>query len=63
MSILTSASSSSVRRGYDYYKLNKVKNINQLNNHEFEKILIDLKKSDYQKCSALFDEINNAIYK
>ena len=36
MSILTSASSSSVRRGYDYYKLNKVKNINQLNDHEFE---------------------------
>ena len=39
--------------------------LNVLNNGEklVEKILIDLKKSDYQKCSALFDEINNAIYK
>ncbi len=36
MSILTSASSSSVSRGYDYYKNNKVSNINQLNDHEFE---------------------------
>lgn len=36
MSILTSASSSSVSRGYDYYKHNKVSNINQLNDHEFE---------------------------
>ncbi len=36
MSILTSASSSSVRRGYDYYKQDKVSSINQLNDHEFE---------------------------
>lgn len=36
MSILTSASSSSVSRGYDYYKHNKVSGINQLNDHEFE---------------------------
>ena len=36
MSVLTSASSSSVRRGYDYYKCNKVNNVNQLNDHEFE---------------------------
>lgn len=36
MSILTSASSSSVSRGYDYYKNNKVNNINQLNDYEFE---------------------------
>lgn len=38
MSILISASSSSVSRGYDYYKHNKVSNINQLNDHEFEGI-------------------------
>ena len=36
MSILTSASSSSVSRGYDYYKYKKVKNVKQLNEHEFE---------------------------
>lgn len=36
MSILTSASSSSVSRGYDYYKQNKVSSVNQLNDHEFE---------------------------
>ncbi len=36
MSILTSASSSSVRRGYDYYKNNNVHNVNQLNDYEFE---------------------------
>lgn len=36
MSILTSASSSSVSRGYDYYKNNKVSNIKQLNDYEFE---------------------------
>ena len=36
MSILTSASSSSVSRGYDYYKQNKVRNVKQLNDHEFE---------------------------
>lgn len=36
MSILTSASSSSVSRGYDYYKYNKVHNVNQLNDYEFE---------------------------
>ena len=36
MSILTSASGSSVRRGYDYYKSNRVHNVNQLNEHEYE---------------------------
>ena len=36
MSILTSASSSSVSRGYDYYKNKKVNNVKQLNDHEFE---------------------------
>ena len=36
MSILTSASGSSVSRGYDYYKKGKVNNVNQLNDHEFE---------------------------
>ena len=36
MSILTSASSASVSRGYDYYKYNKVSNVKQLNDHEFE---------------------------
>ena len=36
MSILTSASSSSVSRGYDYYKENKVHNVNQLNDCEYE---------------------------
>ena len=36
MSILTSASSSSVGRGYDYYKHGKVNNVKQLNDHEFE---------------------------
>ncbi len=36
MSILTSASSTSVSRGYDYYKNGKVMNVNQLNDLEFE---------------------------
>lgn len=36
LSILTSASSSSVSRGYDYYKHNKISGINQLNDYEFE---------------------------
>lgn len=36
MSILTSASSASVSRGYDYYKRDKVNNIKQLNDNEFE---------------------------
>lgn len=36
MSILTSASSSSVSRGYDYYKRNKVSDVNQLNDYEYE---------------------------
>lgn len=36
MSILTSASSSSVNRGYDYFREGKVNNINQLNDYEFE---------------------------
>lgn len=50
MSILTSASSSSVRRGYDYYKRSKVSDINQLNNHEFEGYVEgSLKKPYYVK--------------
>ena len=36
MSILTSASGSSVSRGYDYYKSGKVSNVTQLNDYEFE---------------------------
>lgn len=36
LSILTSASSSSVSRGYGYYKNKKVHDINQLNDYEFE---------------------------
>lgn len=47
MSILTSASSSSVRRGYDYYKSHKVKDINQLNDCEFEGYVDGSRKSPY----------------
>lgn len=36
MSILTSASSSSVRRGFDYYEYDKVNLVKQLNEYEFE---------------------------
>lgn len=36
MSILTSASGSSVSRGYDYYNRSKVSKIMQLNDHEYE---------------------------
>ena len=37
--------------------------ISKLNNGDelVKKILIDLKNSDYQKCSALFDEINKSL--
>lgn len=50
MSILTSASSSSVSRGYDYYKNNKVHNVNQLNDQEFEGYVDgSLKKPYYVK--------------
>ena len=37
--------------------------ISKLNNGDelVKKILIDLKKSDYQNCSALFDEINKLL--
>ena len=37
--------------------------ISKLNNGDelVKKILIDLKKFDYQKCSALFDEINKLL--
>lgn len=50
MSILTSASSSSVSRGYDYYKHNKVNNVKQLNDHEFEGYVEgSLKKPYYVK--------------
>ena len=65
MSILTSASSSSVSRGYDYYKHNKVHDINQLNEYEFEgyvdgslknpyyvKINITHPKKSYCSCNA-----------
>ena len=47
MSILTSASSSSVRRGYDYYKGHRVKEINQLNDCEFEGYVDGSRKSPY----------------
>jgi hypothetical protein len=47
VSILTSASSSSVRRGYEYFKSNKVKNISQLNEHEFEGYVYGSLKSPY----------------
>lgn len=36
MSILTSASSNSVSRGYDYFNSDKVNNVKQLNDHEYE---------------------------
>ena len=36
MSILTSASSNSVSRGYDYYKHHKVHNVYQINENEYE---------------------------
>lgn len=50
MSILTSASSSSVNRGYDYYKHNKVHDVNQLNAYEFEGYVDgSLKKPYYVK--------------
>lgn len=50
MSILTSASSSSVSRGYDYYRCKKVSNIKQLNDHEFEGYVDgSLKKPYYVK--------------
>ena len=50
MSVLTSASSSSVSRGYDYYMHGKVKNVKQLNNHEFEGYVDgSLKKPYYVK--------------
>lgn len=47
-----------------YNKSSKyIKAISRLNNGEelVENVIIDLKSSDYQKCSALFDEINNAL--
>ena len=47
MSILTSASSSSVSRGYDYYKHGNVKNVKQLNDHEFEGYVDGSLKSPY----------------
>lgn len=50
MSILTSASSSSVSRGYDYYKEHKVHDINQINDNEFEGYVDgSLKKTYYVK--------------
>lgn len=47
MSILTSASSSSVSRGYNYYKDKKVSRIMQLNNHEYEAYVAGSNKSPY----------------
>lgn len=47
MSILTSASSSSVSRGYDYYKNRKISKIMQLNNHEYEAYVDGSNKSPY----------------
>lgn len=47
MSILTSASSSSVRRGYDYFKSHKVSRINQLNDYEFEGYVEGSRKNPY----------------
>ena len=47
-----------------YHKASKyISAISKLNNGNdlIEKIVIDLKNSDYQKCLALFDEINKAI--
>ena len=47
-----------------YNKASKYINaISKLNNGNelVEEILIDLKNSDYQKCSALFDEINKIL--
>lgn len=49
-----------------YHKASKyIKAISKLNNgKEFaKKIIQDLKKSNYQKCPALFDEIDKAINK
>ena len=47
LSILTSASSSSVSRGYDYYKHNKVIDVKQLNDHEFEGYVYGSLKNPY----------------
>ena len=47
-----------------YYKASvNIVAISKLNNGSeyVQKIIADLKKSSYQKCSALFDEINNAL--
>ena len=47
MSILTSASSASVSRGYDYYKDNKVSNVKKLNDYEFEGYVDGSRKDPY----------------
>lgn len=47
MSILTSASSRSVSRGYDYYKNKRVSRIMQINNHEYEAYVDGSNKSPY----------------
>ena len=47
MSILTSASSTSVSRGYDYYTNKKVSQIMQLNNNEYEAYVSGSNKSPY----------------
>lgn len=47
-----------------YHKASKyISAISKLNNGKelVEKIVMDLRKLDYQKCSALFDEIDKTI--
>ena len=49
-----------------YHKASKyIKAISELNDGEklVDKIIDDLKKSDFQRCSALFNEINSALKK
>ena len=61
MSVISSASSSSCFRGLDYYKLNKVKDIKQINQWEYESkvcgteeyhVYLNLKKPRTSKCNC-----------
>lgn len=61
MWIISSASGSSCWRGPDYYKLNKVKNIKQINECEYESkvcgtdeydVYLNLKKPRTSKCNC-----------
>ena len=61
MSIITSASGSACWRGLEYYKLNKVGNINMINDFEYESIVegtdkynvhLNLKKPRTSKCNC-----------